>query len=172
MRVRKTVTEGYRSPPSTSNTPHASPMKAATSSTSASDSTHSANDTLRQVFASTSPSAGGYTPQSSPSKRRRPQVEPESDDETLDLSLVVGHSEDWDEMTEDISYNERMEVDRLIKPLRRAGRSTTAGASPPRPQLVGMTDINASQHVDTSVSNNAGRGQDVSFEMTLESAQQ
>ncbi|KAL4081856.1 hypothetical protein V8B97DRAFT_117504 [Scleroderma yunnanense] len=140
MRARKMVMEGYRGPPSSSNAQqYSSPVK---------ESTPSANEVLRQVF----PSSGGYIPLPSPSKRRH-KVEP--DDENLGALPVDGMS-DQDEIMDDMSGGETMEVERPIKPLRRSMRSKKMESSPLTPHYLPkspeLSDINSIQELGIAVS--------------------
>ncbi|KAI6151934.1 hypothetical protein BKA82DRAFT_4105067 [Pisolithus tinctorius] len=157
MRGRKNVTEGYRSPPSSSETPYSSPVKASSSSTTVANSPPTSNEVLHQVFSS---ALGVYTPLPSPSKRRRSRVD--LDDEDSDVSPVNGQSEDRDEAMEEISGDEEeMEVERPVKPLRRSGRSAKKEVSPPMPNPLrcpGMSDVITAQQRRATVAN--GHGQD------------
>lgn len=125
MRGRKNVTEGYRSLPPSSETPHSSPVKDSTSSTAIAHGLPTSNEILYHVFSS---APGVYTPLPSPGKRRHSRVD--LDDENMDASPVNGWPEDRNETMEGVSDDEEMEVERPVKPLRRSGRSTKIEVSP------------------------------------------
>lgn len=136
MRGRQNVMEGYRSLPPSSETPHPSPVKDSTSSTTIAHGLPTSNEILHHVFSS---APGVYTPLPSPSKRRRSRVD--LDDENMDASPVNGWSEDRNETMEGVSDDEEMDVERPVKPLRRSGRSTKIEVSPAVPN----PDVTATQ---------------------------
>ncbi|KAG2077428.1 hypothetical protein BDR04DRAFT_1088423 [Suillus decipiens] len=111
MRGRKNVLEGYRTQPSAPSTPNSSPTKCTSASHVKEEAYPWANDTLREVFASAT--SGKYTPTSSPAKRRRSQSS----------DRISSDSE---------SSDDRMDVERPMKPLRRSGVTLMAALALPR----------------------------------------
>jgi len=166
--------EGYRSPPSSSTTQqYSSPVKESTPASPVVCSTLSANEVLRQVFPSTTPGSGGYIPLPSPSKRRH-KVKP--DVVNVDAPSVDRQSTDQDEIMEDISGGEKMDVERPIKPLRRSVRSTKVESSHLIPHRLSktpeVTDINSTQELDIAASDSTGHSEDVFLELQSNTAPQ
>jgi hypothetical protein len=112
------VTEGY----ATNRFVPGSPASAAPSPTSTSTSPfQSANETIRQVYATLSP---GTTPPRSNKKRTRQQSEPE--DKTLeDSDDDVDMADENDELPRDFSQDRSIK-DRPMRPLRKPSSPTRA----------------------------------------------
>ncbi|OAX43507.1 hypothetical protein K503DRAFT_796301 [Rhizopogon vinicolor AM-OR11-026] len=107
------VLEGYRTQPSAPNSTNNSPATYIPTPLRDERNYPPANDTLREVFAT----SGKYTPTSSPTKRRRSNADPgASSDVASDSESLVNH----------------MDVERPMKPLRPSGRNLMAARALPR----------------------------------------
>ncbi|KAF9221955.1 hypothetical protein BS17DRAFT_784211 [Gyrodon lividus] len=163
MRARKTVTEGYLSPPSSSTTPYSSPLKQGTTSPTAAHYPVPANETTRQVFSSLS--SGRYMALSSPSKRKRSDTDPaEEDEQPTDILFVDRQSEDQGDVMMEERRDEKV-VDRPMKSLRRS-RQIRMETSPPPVGLLfpGRTDMNSSRRCDVVEARNMDHTQNVFLE--------
>ncbi|KAH7929433.1 hypothetical protein BV22DRAFT_1125704 [Leucogyrophana mollusca] len=120
-RVRKNVSDGYRTQPSAPPTPYSSPMKQPPAPASVDHQAPPSNVTLHEIFSSSS--SGHYTPTSSPSKRRRQDDpiagdNPSSDDEsTVDMELA-----NQGDVMEAIPSDALQGAPRPVKPLRRSAK--------------------------------------------------
>ncbi|KIK97862.1 hypothetical protein PAXRUDRAFT_824490 [Paxillus rubicundulus Ve08.2h10] len=141
MRARKTVTEGYLSPPPSSTTLYSSHLKQGTMSPTAAHYPVPANETTRQVFSSLS--SGRYTPLSSPSKRKCSDTDPDEEDYQRTDTLFQSEEDQGDVMVE--MRSDEMEVERPVKPLRRSQRVRMETSPLPVGFLFpGRTDMNLS----------------------------
>ncbi|KAF9247035.1 hypothetical protein BU15DRAFT_57961 [Melanogaster broomeanus] len=157
MRARKTVTEGYLSPPPSSTAQSLSPLKQGPSSPTAAEYPVPANEMTRQVFSSLS--SGRYTLLSSPSKRKRSDDD-ENQDPRHTSSFDDRQSEDQDDMM--LEVGDETEVERPTKPLRRSGQIRMETSPPPDGLL--LTDMKSSRQCDAVEASNMDLTQDVFLE--------
>ncbi|KAF8845763.1 hypothetical protein BDN67DRAFT_1065034 [Paxillus ammoniavirescens] len=158
MRARKTVTEGYLSPPPSS--PYSSPLKQGATAPTTAHYPVPANETTRQVFSPLS--SGRYTPLSSPSKRKCSDTDP--DEEDYQPTDTLFQPEDQRNMMVEMRSDE-MEVERPVKPLRRSQRVRMETSPPPVGFLFpGRTDMNLSRQCDAVEARNLDHTQDAFLE--------